>query len=82
MTFFNSISSERKNQILSGRISSLKEELWITLIDAELTPENLNMDNFDPNTAISDAYAHLRSHVASIIDQISKAEEIKSGLSA
>ena len=82
MTFFNSISSERKNQILSGRIASLKEELWITLIDAELTPENVNMDSFDPNTAISDAYAHLRSHVASIIDQISKAEEIKSGLSA
>tara|TARA_R110000868_G_scaffold308031_1_gene569647 strand:- start:252 stop:500 length:249 start_codon:yes stop_codon:yes gene_type:complete len=82
MTFFNSISNERKNQILSGRISSLKEELWITLIDAELTPENLNMDNFDPNTAISEAYAHVRSRVTSVMNEISKAEEIKSGLSA
>jgi hypothetical protein len=82
MTFFNSITNERKNQILSVRITSLKEQLWMTLIDAGLTPENLDMDNFDPDTEISDQNAHLRAQVILMIDQINNTEQIKSELPA
>ena len=80
MTFFNSISNERKNQILSVRIQSLKEQLWITLIDAGLTPEDFDMDNFDPETEISDYNAHYRTQVVQTLDLINKTELIKSEL--
>jgi len=82
MTFFNSITNERKNQILSLRISSLKEQLWMILIDAGLVPEELDMDTFDPDTQISDANAHYRIQVAQTLDLINKTQLIKSGITA
>jgi hypothetical protein len=82
MTFFNSISNERKNQILSVRITSLKEQLWMIFIDAGLIPEDIDMDSFDPETEISDVNAHYRIQAAQTIDLIDKTEQIRLGLSA
>jgi hypothetical protein len=80
MTFFNSITNERKNQILATRIASLKEQLWMALIDAGLVPEDLDMENFNPETEINDYNAHLRSQIVLTLDQITKTEQIKSEL--
>jgi hypothetical protein len=80
MTFFNSITNERKIQILTLRISSLKEQLWMILIDAGLIPEELDMAAFDPETDISEENAHYRIQVSQTLDLINKTELIKSGI--
>jgi len=80
MSFFNSISSERKLQIVESRIGSLKEQLWTILIDADLVPENIDVNNFDPNVDIIEKFSYLREQYTNIMSVIEKMEEIKSGL--
>lgn len=80
MTFFNSISPERKLQIVEGRINSLKEQLWILMIDAGLIPENLDINTFDSNTSFPENNIHLKSQYDILVESINKMEEIKLGL--
>jgi hypothetical protein len=80
MTFFNSISSERKLQIVESRISSLKEQLWTLLIDAEILPETFDVNTFNPDTDISEKFSYLREQYTNITSIIEKMEQVKLGI--
>lgn len=80
MTFFNSISSERKLQIVEARIGSLKEQLWTLLIDAELVPENINIETFNPDTDIPQKFAYIREQYTNLMSIIERMEQVKLGL--
>jgi len=80
MSFFNSISSERKLQIVEARISSLKEQLWTLLIDAEIDPDTLDVNTFDPAIDIAEKFSYLREQYVNLTSIIEKMEQVKLGL--
>jgi len=80
MSFFNSISSERKLQIVEARISSLKEQLWTLLIDAEIDPDTLDVNTFDPAIDIVEKFSYLREQYVNLTSIIEKMEQVKLGL--
>jgi len=80
MSFFNSISSERKLQIVEARISSVKEQLWTLLIDAGVDPNTFDINTFDPITDIAENFSYLTEQYVSLTSIIEKMEQVKLGL--
>ena len=47
MTFFNSISVERKVQIIDVKVNVLREQIYGLLLSNGLNPEDVDMSQFD-----------------------------------
>lgn len=80
MTFFNSISAERKIQIVEARINSLKEQLWVIFIDMGLIPEEVNVSAFNVDTDFPEEFIFLKEQYVHVIETINNLEQVKSGL--
>ena len=49
MTFFNSISVERKIQLVDVKVNVLREQIYGLLLNSGLNPEDVDMSQFDLN---------------------------------
>ena len=49
MTFFNSISVERKVQLVDVKVNVLREQIYGLLLNSGLNPEDVDMSQFDLN---------------------------------
>ena len=47
MTFFNSISVERKIQLVDVKVNVLREQIYGLLLNNGLNPEDVDMSQFD-----------------------------------
>jgi hypothetical protein len=47
MTFFNSISVERKVQLVDVKVNVLREQIYGLLLNNGLNPEDVDMSQFD-----------------------------------
>ena len=47
MTFFNSISVERKVQLVDVKVNGLREQIYGLLLNNGLNPEDVDMSQFD-----------------------------------
>jgi len=80
MTFFNSISAERKIQIVEARINSLKEQLWVIFIDMGFIPEEVNVSTFNVDADFPEEFLYLKPQYVQTLEMIHSLEEIKLGL--
>ena len=80
MTFFNSISAERKIQLIDARINALRERIYGLLLSNGLSPEDVDMSQFDLDaewSAESESYeTELRQILNLIQDMQTRRTEI------
>jgi len=80
MTFFNSISAERKIQLIDARINVLREHIYGLLLSNGLSPEDVDMSQFDLDaewSAESESYeTELRQMLNLIQDMQTRRTEI------
>ena len=80
MTFFNSISAERKIQLIDARINVLREQIYGLLLSNGLSPEDVDMSQYDLDaewSAESESYeAELRRLLVLIQDMQTRRTEI------
>ena len=80
MTFFDSISEERKIQLIDARINALRERIYGLLLSNGLSPEDVDMSQFDLDaewSAESESYeTELRQILNLIQDMQTRRTEI------
>jgi len=80
MTFFNSISAEKKIQLIDARINVLREHIYGLLLSNGLSPEDVDMSQFDLDaewSAESESYeTELRQMLNLIQDMQTRRTEI------
>lgn len=80
MTFFDSISAERKIQLIDARINALRERIYGLLLSNGLSPEDVDMSQFDLDaewSAESESYeTELRQILNLIQDMQTRRTEI------
>ena len=77
MSFFDSLTTERKLQAIEMRAAGFKEQLFGSMIAAGLDPDLVDMETFNPATDISEENAGWREQISRTLEALEKIEEIR-----
>jgi hypothetical protein len=77
MTFFSSISTERKLHAIDARLLGVKEQLYSVLVTTGLNPDELNMETFNPETDLPENSTSLTDDVQRLLALIEQIELLR-----
>jgi len=77
MSFFDSLTTERKLQAIETREVGFKEQLFGSMVAAGLDPDLVDMTTFNPETDIAEEYSGWREQIIRTLEALEKIEEIR-----
>jgi len=77
MSFFDSLTNERKLQAIEVRAAGFKEQLFGSMVAAGLDPDLVDMETFNPETDISEENSGWREQITRTLEALEKIEEIR-----
>jgi len=77
MSFFDSLTNERKLQAIEMRVAGFKEQLFGSMVAAGLDPDLIDMTTFNPETDIPEENAGWREQITRTLEALEKIEEIR-----